>query len=84
MADGHTEVAAVLSTPHTLVITVLDVLIIKRFSRIDTFITSSPSYYRIFKLHVTATAWVKTRVCDHSLAGIAGSNPAGNMHVCLL
>jgi hypothetical protein len=26
----------------------------------------------------------KTWVCDHSLAGIAGSNPAGSRNVCLL
>ena len=36
MLDGHTEVATVLSTPHTIVPAVLDVLILNRFSRIQT------------------------------------------------
>ena len=26
----------------------------------------------------------KARVCGHSLAGIAGSNPAGGMDVCVV
>ena len=36
MLDGDTEVATVLSTPHTMVIAVLDVLIIDRFLRTQT------------------------------------------------
>jgi hypothetical protein len=27
---------------------------------------------------------IKAWVCGHSLAGIAGSNPAGDMAICLL
>ena len=33
---------------------------------------------------ITAVARSTVWVCGHSLAGIAGSNPAGNMDACLL
>ena len=33
---------------------------------------------------ISVTAQSKARNCDHSLAGIAGSNPAGGLDVCLL
>ena len=33
---------------------------------------------------IPEAAWSKTCVCGRALAGIAGSNPAGGMDVCLL
>ena len=33
---------------------------------------------------VPVAARTKEWVCDHSLTGIAGSNPAGGMEVCML
>jgi len=33
---------------------------------------------------IPVVAWAKAWVCGHSLAGIAGSNPAEGMDVCLL
>ena len=38
----------------------------------------------IFHEPVPVAARSKAWVCDYSLAGIAGSNPAGGMDVCLL
>jgi len=85
MLDGHTEVATVLNTAHTLVLAVLDVLIINRFLHIQTLLLR---HLRIttesLKLYITVSASVTTMVCGYSLAGMAGSNPAGNIHVCLL
>jgi len=36
------------------------------------------------QMQIPATAHSKVWVCAHSLAGIAGSNPAGDIEVCLL
>ena len=33
---------------------------------------------------IPVAEWSKVRVCSRSPAGIAGSNPAGGMDVCLL
>ena len=33
---------------------------------------------------ISLAAWAKAWVCDRSLAGIVGSNPAGGMDICLL
>jgi hypothetical protein len=33
---------------------------------------------------ITVAARSKARVCGRFVDGIAGSNPPGNMHVCLL
>ena len=35
-------------------------------------------------LPVTVTEWSKALVCGSSIAGIAGSNPAGGMDVCVV
>jgi len=37
-----------------------------------------------FKILTPVAARSKAWVCGHSLAGIAGSNPDGDMDVCLL
>ena len=37
----------------------------------------------VYKL-IPVTERSKARVCGRSLAGIAGSNPAGGMDICLL
>jgi hypothetical protein len=41
-------------------------------------------YVRQYKKTIPAAALSKAWVCVRSLAGIAGSNPAGGMDVCVL
>jgi hypothetical protein len=41
-------------------------------------------YIAILRLPIPVAARSKAWVCGHSLAGVVSSNPAGDMHVCLL
>ena len=44
-------------------------------------------YYGILwdiKRLIPVTAWSKASVFNRSLAGFSGSNPVGDMHICLL
>jgi len=50
---------------------------------VHTSIIVMPHYYYMWS-PVSVAARSKAWVCGHSLAGIAGLNPAGSMDVCLL
>ena len=39
---------------------------------------------RISNLPIPVIAWSKACACGHSLAGIAGLNPAGGMDICVM
>ena len=51
---------------------------------ISTFKVISLSAYNSFKVPIAVAVRSKACVCGRSLAGIAGSNPADCMYVCLL